>query len=306
MTDAIGFIGLGLMGRPMAKNLLKAGYPLVVHSRSPAPVDDLVAAGALGASSPAEVARRATRIVTMVPDSPDVELVLEGPDGVFSAMQRGTVLIDTSTIAPGTARRLAERAASLGATMLDAPVSGGEIGAVSGTLSIMVGGDAATFDLVKPLLDAMGNPERVVRIGDSGAGQLCKVCNQMVIGGTLAVVSEALVLAHKAGVDPVKVREALLGGFAASRVLEVHGERILTGNYTPGFRAALYAKDYRIASSTLAEHQLPAPVTAVVQQLVDALIASGRGEDDYSALATVLFDRAGLSATPAAKTTNTT
>ena len=160
--------------------------------------------------------------------------------------------------------------------------------------SIMVGGDQATFDLVKPLLDAMGNPERVVRIGDSGAGQLCKVCNQMVIGGTLAVVSEALVLARKAGVDPVKVREALLGGFAASRVLEVHGERILTGNYTPGFRAALYAKDYRIASATLAEHQVPAPVTAVVQQLVDALIASGRGEDDYSALATVLFDRAGL------------
>ena len=292
--DTIGFIGLGLMGRPMAKTLLKAGYPLVVHSRSSAPVDDLVAAGALGASSPAEVARRATRIFTMVPDSPDVELVLEAPDGVFSAMQRGTILIDTSTIAPDTARRLAERAVSLGATMLDAPVSGGEIGAVSGTLSIMVGGDEATFDLVKPLLDAMGNPERVVRIGDSGAGQLCKVCNQMVIGGTLAVVSEALVLARKAGVDPVKVREALLGGFAASRVLEVHGERILTGNYTPGFRAALYAKDYRIASATLAEHQVPAPVTAVVQQLVDALIASGRGEDDYSALATVLFDRAGL------------
>ena len=294
MGDITGFIGLGLMGRPMAKHLLKAGYPLVVHSRSPAPVDDLVAAGALRASSPAEVARRAIRVFTMVPDSPDVELVLEGPDGVFSAMQRGTILIDTSTIAPGTARRLAERAASLGATMLDAPVSGGEIGAIGGTLSIMVGGDKAAFDEVKPLLNAMGNPERVVRIGDSGAGQLCKVCNQMVIGGTLAVVSEALVLARKAGVDPAKVREALLGGFAASRVLEVHGERILTGNYAPGFRAALYAKDYRIASATIAEHHVPAPVSAVVRQLVDALIAAGRGEDDYSALATVLFDRAGL------------
>ena len=162
----------------------------------------------------------------MVPDSPDVELVLEGPEGVFGAMQPGTILIDTSTIAPGTARRLAERAASLGATMLDAPVSGGEVGAVSGTLSIMVGGDEAAFDAVRPLLNAMGNPERVVRIGDSGAGQLCKVCNQMVIGGTLTAVSEALVLARKAGVDPVKVREALLGGFAASRVLEVHGERM--------------------------------------------------------------------------------
>ncbi len=303
MANTIGFIGLGLMGRPMAKNLLKAGHALVVHSRSPAPVDDLVAAGALRASSPAEVARRATRIFTMVPDSPDVELVLEGPDGVFSAMQRGTILIDTSTIAPDTARRLAERAASLGATMLDAPVSGGEIGAVSGTLSIMVGGDQAAFDEVRPLLNAMGNPERVVRIGDSGAGQLCKVCNQIVIGGTLAVVSEALVLARKAGVDPVKVREALLGGFAASRVLEVHGERIITGNYTPGFRAALYAKDYRIASATLAEHDVPAPVSAVVRQLVDAVVAAGRGEDDYSALATVLFDRAGLSTTPATKTT---
>ena len=282
------------MGRPMGKNLLKAGYPLVVHSRSPAPVDDLVGAGALRASSPAEVARRATRIFTMVPDSPDVELVLEGPDGVFSAMQPGTILIDTSTIAPGTARRLAERATSLGATMLDAPVSGGEIGAVSGALSIMVGGEEAAFDAVRPLLNAMGNPERVVRVGDSGAGQLCKVCNQMVIGGTLAAVSEALVLAHKAGVDPVKVREALLGGFAASRVLEVHGERILTGNYTPGFRAALYAKDYRIAAATIADHDVPAPVSAVVQQLVEAVIAAGRGEDDYSSLATVLFDRAGL------------
>ena len=294
MVDTVGFIGLGLMGRPMGKNLLKAGYPLVVHNRSPAPVDDLVAAGALRASSPAEVARRATRIFTMVPDSPDVELVLEGPDGVFSAMQPGTILIDTSTIAPGTARRLAERATSLGATMLDAPVSGGEIGAVSGTLSIMVGGDEAAFDAARPLLNAMGNPERVVRIGDSGAGQLCKVCNQMVIGGTLAAVSEALVLARKAGVDPVKVREALLGGFAASRVLEVHGERILTGNYTPGFRAALYAKDYRIAAATIAEHDAPAPVSAAVQQLVEAVIAAGRSEDDYSALATVLFDRAGL------------
>ena len=294
MADTVGFIGLGLMGRPMAKNLLKAGYPLVVHSRSPAPVDDLVAAGALRASSPAEVARRATRIFTMVPDSPDVELVLEGPDGVFSAMQPGTILIDTSTIAPGTARRLAVRATSLGATMLDAPVSGGEIGAVGGTLSIMVGGEEAAFDAVRPLLNAMGNPERVVRIGDSGAGQLCKVCNQMVIGGTLAAVSEALVLARKAGVDPVKVREALLGGFAASRVLEVHGERILTGNYVPGFRAALYAKDYRIAAATIAEHDAPAPVSAVVQQLVESVIAAGRGEDDYSALATVLFDRAGL------------
>src|SRR5688572_21669977 len=210
MAETVGFIGLGLMGKPMAKNLLKAGFPLVVHSRSQGPVDDLVAAGAERAASPADVAKRATRIFTMVPDSPDVELVLEGPNGVFSALQPGTIIIDCSSIAPGTARRLAERAASLGAMMLDAPVSGGEIGAVSGTLSIMVGGDAAAFATVKPLFDVIGNPEKVIRIGDSGSGQLCKVCNQMVIGGALAVVSEAFALARKAGVDPAKVREALM------------------------------------------------------------------------------------------------
>jgi 2-hydroxy-3-oxopropionate reductase len=294
MSDTIGFIGLGLMGRPMAKNLLKAGFPLIVNSRSPAPVDELVASGATRAASPAEVAQHATRIFTMVPDSPDVELVLEGPEGVFGAMQPGTILVDTSTIAPSTARRLAARAASLGAVMLDAPVSGGDIGAEAGTLSIMVGGDQVAFDTVKPLLDVMGNPERVVRIGDSGAGQLCKACNQIVIGGTLTAVTEAFIMARKAGVDPAKVREALLGGFAASRVLELHGERILNGNYTPGFRAELYAKDLRIAAATLAEYDVPAPVSTAVHQLVEALVAAGRGEDDCSALATVLFERAGL------------
>jgi 2-hydroxy-3-oxopropionate reductase len=294
MTNTIGFIGLGLMGRPMAKNLLKAGFPLVVHSRSQGPVDDLVAHGALKATSPGEVARQASRIITMLPDSPDVEQVVEGADGIFASMQPGTILIDMSTIAPATARRLAARAASLGAVMLDAPVSGGEIGAISGTLSIMVGGDPEAFSTVRPILDAMGNPERVIRIGDSGAGQICKTCNQMVIGGTLAVVSEAFALARKAGVDAGAVRSALLGGFAASRVLEVHGDRILTGNYTPGFRAGLYAKDYRIISTTLAEHHSAAPVSAVVQQLVESLVASGRSEEDYSALAKILFQLAGL------------
>src|SRR5258707_12709574 len=200
MPETIGFIGLGLMGRPMATNLLKAGHSLVVHSRSPQPVEALVALGAKRAESPADVARQATRIITMVPDSPDVEQVLEGDNGVFSALQRGTIIIDNSSIAPGVARRLAAKAASLGAQMLDAPVSGGEIGAVSGTLSIMVGGDADAFEQVRPILEAMGNPERIVRIGASGSGQICKVCNQMVIGGTLAAVSEAFALARKAGV----------------------------------------------------------------------------------------------------------
>jgi 2-hydroxy-3-oxopropionate reductase len=290
----VGFIGLGVMGKPMAKNLLARGYSLVVHSRSAGPVDELVAAAARRAASPAEVARRSRRIITMLPDSPDVELVLEAEDGVFSAIGPGTILVDMSSIAPAVTRRLARQARALGAAMLDAPVSGGEIGAINASLSIMVGGDPDAFAEVKPILDAMGNPDRVVRIGDSGAGQICKVCNQMVIGGTLAVVSEAFTLARKAGVDPARVREALLGGFAASRVLEVHGERILHGDYKPGFRARLYAKDLGIASRTQADLESPAPVSAVVQQLVSALLASGRGDDDYAALATVLFDLAGI------------
>ena len=282
------------MGRPMAKNLLKAGYPLVVHSRSQGPVDDLVAAGATRAGTPAEVARHATRIITMVPDSPDVERVLDGPDGVFSTMQPGTIVIDMSSIAPGVARRLAARAQALGGAMLDAPVSGGEIGAIQGTLSIMVGGDRATFDTARPLLEVMGNPEKVVYIGEAGAGQLCKLCNQMVIGGTLAVVAEALALAMRAGVDPTKVREALLGGFAASRVLEVHADRALKGTFAPGFKTHLYAKDMRNVISTLAEFDTAAPVTAIVQQMLHATMAAGRGEDDNSIMAKTIFEIAGV------------
>jgi len=294
MSETVGFVGLGLMGKPMAANLLKHGYRLVVHSRSSPPVDALVAAGAARADSPADVARRATRIITMLPDSPDVEQVVEGSRGIFEGMQPQTILIDMSTISPSVARRLADAARTRAAVMLDAPVSGGEIGAINGTLSIMVGGDATAFADVRPILDAMGNPDRIIRIGESGAGQLCKVCNQMVIGGTLTVVSEAFALARKAGVDAAKVREALLGGFAASRVLEVHGERILAGNYKPGFRSRLYAKDYRIVSETLAANHAPAPVSSVVRDLVDDLLASGRGDDDYAALATVIFRMAGL------------
>jgi 2-hydroxy-3-oxopropionate reductase len=294
MAQSVGFIGLGVMGRPMAHNLLKKGFSLVVHNRSRAAVRELVDAGAEEANSPADVARRTTRIITMLPDGPDVTAVLEGANGVFSAVQRNTILIDTSSIAPAVARSLAKHATERGGTMLDAPVSGGEVGAINGTLSIMVGGDAQAFAEVKPILDAMGNPERVVRIGDSGAGQICKVCNQMVIGGTLAAVSEAFALARRAGVDAARVREALLGGFAASRVLEVHGERMLTGNYKPGFRTRLYAKDLRIATQTLSEHEVAAPVAAVVQQLVNALMAAGRADDDYAALGTVLFELAGV------------
>jgi 2-hydroxy-3-oxopropionate reductase len=293
MSETLGFIGLGLMGKPMAKNLLAKGYSLVVHSRSRGPVDELVAAGAKAADTPAEVARQARTVLTMVPDSPDVVKVLEGANGVFGALQADSLLIDNSTIAPAVAQRLAARAAELGSTMLDAPVSGGEIGAINASLSIMVGGEVAAFERARPVLEAMGNAERIIHIGPSGSGQVCKVCNQMVIGGTLAAVSEAFGLARKAGVDASRVRAALLGGFASSRVLEVHGERILKSNYVPGFRARLFAKDLKIAADTLTEHQVPAPVAAAVQQLVTALLASGRGDDDYSSLATVLFDLAG-------------
>jgi 2-hydroxy-3-oxopropionate reductase len=292
--ETVGFIGLGLMGKPMALNLLKAGFPLVVHSRSRGPVEAVAAAGARVAGSPAEVAREATVVITMVPDSPDVELVLAGPNGVFESVRPGTVLIDMSSISPVVTRRLAAQAARHGATLLDAPVSGGDIGAVQGTLSIMVGGDAAALERVRPILNAMGNPERVIHIGDSGAGQICKVCNQMAIGGTLAVVSELMALATKAGVDPAKVRQALLGGFAASRVLEVHGERILKKNFKPGFRAGLYNKDLGIAMETARSNQVPVPVSAVVAQLVGVMVAAGRSDDDYSGLAQVLFEMAGL------------
>jgi len=292
--ERIGFIGLGLMGKPMALNLLKKGFGLTVHSRSQAPVDALAAAGASTAGSPSEVAAGSDVVITMVPDSPDVRLVLEGPRGVFETIRPGSVIIDMSTIAPAVARELAGKAESRGVAMLDAPVSGGEIGAINGTLSVMVGGDAAALERVRPVLNALGNPERVIHIGPSGAGQVCKACNQICIGGALASVSEAFAIARKAGIDPSRVREALLGGFAASRVLEVHGERILKGNYVPGFKTKLYHKDLGIVGQTIHELDVPAPVAALVQQYVSALMAAGLGDDDYSALAKAVFSASGL------------
>jgi 2-hydroxy-3-oxopropionate reductase len=288
MPETVGFIGLGVMGKPMARNLLKRGFKLLVNSRRQSSIDELVGVGASPARSAADVARGTTRIVTMLPDGPDVEKVLTGADGVFAVVQPGTIIIDMSTIAPATARRMAAEASSRGARYLDAPVSGGEIGAIDGTLSIMIGGDADAIETVRPILEAMGNPERIIRIGDSGAGQICKACNQLVIGGTLAAVGEAFALARKSGVDPAKVRAALLGGFAASRVLEVHGQRLLDGNFKPGFPARLYRKDLRIVMDALNESHTPAPVTALVQQLLSALIAEEREGEDYSALGTVL------------------
>lgn len=295
MSQTVGFIGLGLMGKPMARNLLKKGFPVIVHNRSRAAMDELSKEGATVASSAAEVARNAQVIITMLPDGPDVETVLEGADGVFGAMSNGTVIVDSSTIAPAIARRLAARAKELGASLLDAPVSGGEIGAIDGTLTFMVGGEAAALESVRDILGAMGKPERIVHVGESGAGQICKVCNQIVLGGTMSVVAEAIALSRKAGVDPMKVRAALMGGFAQSRVLEVHGERMITGNWKPGFKTKLFKKDFGIAMHTLAEQGVPAVTSAVVQQLILAQMAAGAGEDDYSAIARSVFEAAGLS-----------
>lgn len=294
MADLIGFIGLGHMGRPMAGNLLKRGFSLIVHNRSRGPVDALAAEGARPADSPAAVAREADIVITMLPDGPDVERVLAGPQGVFDAMKPGTLLIDMSTIAASTTRTLAARAAERGATLLDAPVSGGEIGAVNASLSIMVGGEADAFARARPLFEAMGNPERIRHLGPSGAGQVCKACNQLVIGGTLAAVGEAVALARRTGLDPAVMREALLGGFAASTVLDVHGRRLIERQFTPGFRTSLYAKDMRIAAETLAGAGVAAPITAVVQQLVTATVAAGRGDDDYSALGELASRLSGL------------
>ena len=284
----IGFIGLGVMGRPMALNLRKAGFDLVVHSRSRGPVDELVAAGARPADTPKDVARLVEVIITMLPDTPDVERVIEGELGILAGLRAGVVVIDMSSISPDATRRLAARIAERGGAMLDAPVSGGEIGAKNGTLSIMVGGDEAAFDRVRPVLAAMGASDRIVRIGPSGAGQVCKICNQMAIGGALAGVSEAFALARTAGIDASLVRQALLGGFASSRVLEVHGERLLTGQFVPGFRTALYQKDLRLAAEAARALNVRTRATDVVSSLVDDLTAAGAGHFDYAAIGTMV------------------
>lgn len=294
MPDPVGFIGLGAMGKPMALNLCKHDVPVIVHNRSRAAEKALAEAGASVATTPAAVAAACQTIVLMLPDAPDVAQVFEGPSGLLAGLQPGSVVVDSSTIAPSAATAFAKVIAERGAAYLDAPVSGGEIGAIDGTLTFMVGGDAAALEQVRPLLAFMGKAERVVHVGPSGAGQICKACNQLVIGGTMVAVAEAMALARKAGVDGAKVRQALLGGFAASRVLEVHGERMLTGNYKPGFKARLYKKDLRIVAEALAEFGVAAPGTALVQQLVHAQLAAGGGEDDYSGIARPIFGLAGL------------
>lgn len=282
----VGWIGLGIMGKPMARNLMRAGFPLVAHNRSRAPVDELVAEGASAAATPREVAERADVVVTMLPDSPDVEAVVLGENGVLSGMRAGTVFIDMSTIAPAVARRIATAVESGGASALDAPVSGGDVGAIAGTLSIMVGGPQDAFDRMRPLFDAMG--KNVVWIGAAGAGQIAKACNQIVVALTIEAVAEALALAEKSGADPARVRQALLGGSAQSRILEVHGQRMLDGNYKPGFKSVLQRKDLRIDDVAAREAGLDLPGARLALERFDRLVARGDGELDHSALRLLL------------------
>ena len=292
--ERIGFIGLGIMGRPMARNLLKAGRALVVHNRSRGAVEELAREGATAASSPKEVAAKSDVVITMLPDSPDVEQVVLGPEGVLEGIRPGMLFIDMSTVAPATARRIHELLSTKGVESLDAPVSGGEIGAREGTLSIMVGGPAKAHQRALPLFQALGR--NIVHIGEAGAGQVTKACNQIVVALTIQAISEALILAAKAGVDPSRVREALLGGFAQSRILEVHGKRILERDYRPGFKLRLHRKDLAIALQTGRELSVPLFATAQAAALMDALLAQGKGEMDHSGLAQLLGQLAGIEA----------
>jgi len=283
---AIGFIGLGIMGRPMALNLLRAGYPLVVHNRTRAKEQELIDEGAQSADGPRQVAERAEIVITMLPDSPDVERVYLGEDGVISGARAGQLLIDMSSIAPAVAQAVAAAAGSVGASALDAPVSGGDVGARDGTLSIMVGGPESAFDRARPVFDVLG--KTVVHLGEAGAGQTAKACNQILVAVTIEAVSEALVLASKAGVDPERLLEVLSGGLAGNRVMEVRRRNFLEHDFTPGFKLALHHKDLGIALRTARELGVYVPTTALVDQMLGALEAAGDGGLDHSALLTLI------------------
>jgi len=288
--DRIGFIGLGIMGKPMATHLLEAGYPLTVLNRSRGPQDKLVAAGARPGQSPRHVAEQSDVVMTMLPDSPDVEQVVLGAGGVMEGLRPGSLVIDMSTISPAVARRVATVARERGSDALDAPVSGGQVGAQNATLSIMVGGSVAAFERARPIFERLG--KNIVHVGEAGAGQVTKAANQIVVAVTIAAISEALLLAAKSGVDPAKVREALLGGFAQSKILDAHGNRMLQRNFAPGFKTRLHRKDLAIALNTAREIGMSLPVTANVAELMNALIAHGGADLDHSALVTVLEELA--------------
>ena len=282
----VGFIGLGLMGRPMALNLIKAGHRVHVWSRRRESMLPLLDAGAGDYASVAEVARRASITISMVADAPDVEQVTLGPDGVADGARAGHIHIDMSTIAPAAAQSIATRLAARGIVALDAPVSGGEPGAIAATLTIMVGGEAEAFERVQPLFEAMG--KSITRIGEAGAGQVAKACNQIITGVGVASVAEALNFAAKSGVDGAKVREALLGGFAYSRILENHGQRMLARNFKPGFKAWMHQKDVRIVMDEAHRLGLALPTAAATMQLFNAMAGSGLGEDDSVAMLKLL------------------
>ena len=295
MTDnakpSIGFIGLGIMGKPMARNLMAAGYELTVLDIVSAAMAELAAEGATAGTSPAQVAADTDVLITMLPDSPQVQEVYLGAAGAYEALRAGWLTIDMSSIAPGTARELAERATAAGAEALDAPVSGGDKGAIAGTLSIMVGGDEAAFERARPILEVLG--ATIVHCGPAGAGQVVKVCNQVVVGVVIEAVSEALVLGAKAGVDPSRIADVLQGGLAATKVLEMRRDNFLTGSFEPGFRIRLHLKDLKNALELARETGVALPAAAEVEQLMRAADANGRGDFDHSGLITVIEDLAG-------------
>lgn len=288
---SIGFIGLGVMGRPMAANLLEAGHDLVVYNPSPAAVEELVGRGAKAAGNPAEVAGQAEVVMIMVPDSPQVEEVMLGEDGVLSTAADGQLVIDLSSIAPASAASIAEQARERGVRFLDAPVSGGEQGAIDGTLSIMVGGEAADFDAAKSLLDVLG--KTVIHVGPPGAGQTVKLANQMLVGGIIELVSEAFVLLEASGVDLAAAVQVLAGGLAGNAILDKKAAGMLAHEFDPGFRIDLHHKDLTNALAAARDLGVAVPVTAVVAQLLIALRAMGRGGLDHTAVLTLIEDLSG-------------
>ncbi len=290
MAEKVGFVGLGIMGAAMAKNLLRAGHDLVVHNRTR---DKAEALGAEVADSPGELAENCGVVITMLPGPPEVRQVVAGEGGLLDSAQEGSLIVDMSTSSPALARELHRAAKDRGVGTLDAPVSGGDVGATEGTLSIMVGGDEEDFGRVLPLFEVMGGT--VVHVGGAGTGQTVKACNQIVVALVIEAVSEALVLASRGGADPGKVVEALAGGLAASRVLDVKGEKLLSHDFEPGGKVEYHRKDLGIALAAGREHGAVLPVTAIVDQMFGALVARGRGGWDHSALVTLVEEWSGLS-----------
>ncbi|MGE3384886.1 MAG: 2-hydroxy-3-oxopropionate reductase [Pyrinomonadaceae bacterium] len=282
----VGFIGLGIMGKPMVRNLLKAGFLPRVFNRSAAAIEELFSEGAIAAVSAKAVAEASEIVITMLPDSPDVEAVVLGDDGVLAGAREGLLLIDMSTISPVVTRRIAGELERAGVRMLDAPVSGGDKGAIAGTLSIMAGGDAKDFERARPLFEAMGKTIR--HCGPIGSGQVVKACNQIVVALVIEAVSEALVLGSKAGVDPQVILEVLGGGLAQNRVMELRGPTMIGHDFTPGFKARLHRKDMKIILETARELGVELPVSTIVDQMFADLLASGNGDLDHSSLLLVI------------------